>query len=349
MPVRHAVLLVGGRGTRLWPLTATTPKALLPVAGRPFLDYQLAAVAAVGVEVAYLAVGREHESRWAKYAADRSDAPHVELAFEDEPLDTAGPVMAIRDQLDERFLVLNGDVMFDTPLQSFVDGAPDSIAVLALAEVADPSHYGVVVTNDVGRVERFVEKPEPGTAPANTVSAGVYMVRQEALDGFESGPLSFERRVFPEIAARGDLFALTVSGEWIDIGTPHLYLEAHESVLSGATSFGEQVGHSVDPTASVDGTLSGGWSWIGAGAIVESGAVVKESLVLPGAAIRAGARVSDAIIGWDAQILQGAVVAAETMVGQGAEVGEGCELRAGMRISPGTKLGPRAVTFAPPA
>ncbi len=319
------------------------------MAGRPFLDYQLDAVAAVGVEVAFLAVGREHEASWAEYAADRTDAPRIELAFEDEPLDTAGPVVAVRDRLDDRFLVLNGDVIFDTPLRTFVEGAPDAVAVLALAEVADPSHYGVVVTGDDGRVERFVEKPEPGTAPANTVSAGVYLVRQQALDGFESGPLSFERRVFPEIAARGDLSALTVTGEWIDIGTPHLYLEAHEAILTGTSSFGAHIGHAVDPAAVVDGTLTGGWSWIGAGAVVEAGAVVRQSVVLPGAAVRAGARVVDAIVGWDAEVLQGAVIEAETMVGQGAVVGEGCELRAGMRISPGTKLGPRAVTFSPPA
>ena len=193
--------------------------------------------------------------------------------------------------LDDRFLVLNGDVTLDASLSDFIAHAPSVGAALVLVPVADPSAYGVVVLDDDGFVERFVEKPAPGLAPANTVSAGVYLVERRALEGFEQGPLSFERRVFPDLAAHKELGGVVLDGLWLDIGTPALYLNTHEMLLSNGSRLYEADGrHGVGVGAVVDGECHGSWSWIGAGATVEHGASIKESVILPGARIESGAR-----------------------------------------------------------
>jgi len=233
--IRQAVLLVGGRGTRMWPLTVDRPKGLLPVAGVPFIELQFRLLAEVGVEEVFLAVGLEHEAAWKEYAAGVTE-PRVMVSVEESPLDTAGPVCAVCPQLDDRFLVLNGDVVLEGELGRFVAEAPDLPAVLALVEVKDTSAYGVVVTAADGRVERFVEKPPPETAPARTISAGMYLMSRHVLERYQQGPLSFERTVFPALVESDELAAMTISGEWLDIGTPDLYLAAHDTVAPDRTT-----------------------------------------------------------------------------------------------------------------
>jgi mannose-1-phosphate guanylyltransferase len=350
MRPRQAVLLVGGRGTRMWPLTETMPKALLPVGGLPFVEFQLRQLDAAGVEQVFLAVGRDHEPAWERYVSEREGAPEVCLSFEDEPLDTAGPVVAVLDRIDDPFFVLNGDIILDTDLAAFASQAsPDAIGTLALIELDDPSAYGVVVTGDDGRVGRFVEKPPAGAEPANTVNAGMYLLRRDALAGHEPGPLSFERTVFPSLAEHGLLGAGIVVGTWLDIGTPELYLSCNEAVFGGMTRvYRPRSRHVAVEGASVSGRTEGAWSWIGAGALVADGAVVAESVVLPGARIAAGARVHRAVVGWNAEIGEEAVVCGATLVGAGASVGAGCELDHVMRVAPGAVLPAGSVTFSPP-
>ncbi len=349
MSVRQAVVLAGGRGTRLWPLTESKPKGLIPVAGIPFIEFQLRMLAEASIDEVFLAVGDEHAVEWHAFADEWRDAPSVRIVVEDEPLDTAGPVVGLLQDLDDRFLVLNGDVIFDAPIADFVARAPEAEAVIALVRVDDPSAYGVVVTDPAGMVVRFVEKPAPGSAPTNTVSAGVYLVERSGLDGYSSGPVSFERRVFPDMAARNGLAGVTVEGAWLDIGTPGLYLDTHEAILAGETGLAAGAsGHAVAATARVLGERRGGWSWVGAGAIIETGATVRESVILAGATVHPGARVTRSIIGWNSEVLPGATVAGESVVGADAIVGPGCESDSGMRVASGTKLGPRAVSFRPP-
>jgi mannose-1-phosphate guanylyltransferase len=346
--LRQAVILVGGRGTRLWPLTAAVPKGLIPLAGVPFVEYQLRRLEGVGIEEAWLAVGTDHADAWQQYAASWEGTPRLEVSVELEPLDTAGPVRMLLEHLDERFLVLNGDVVFDVPLAPFVEAAPRAGVVLALARVADPSAYGVVVTDDAGIVQRFVEKPAPGTAPANTVNAGIYLAERRALESFELGPLSFERRVFPDLAAVKELGGVAIDGSWIDIGTPELLLDSHDAVLGGRTSLGQARGHVAADGAAVSGDRRGGWSWVGPGAVVEAGAIVDEAIVLDSAIVRRGARVRNSVVGWGAIIEAGADIDGFTLVGEDSVVGAGCELH-GVRVAPATKLGARAITIAPPA
>lgn len=348
MTVRQAVLLVGGRGTRLWPLTAAVPKGLLPLAGIPFLEFQLGRLAEAGVEEVWLAVGTDHQEAWERYAAHREESPALSISVEHEPLDTAGPVTQLLDRLDETFLVLNGDVIFDAALSPFLQEAPDAGIVLALARVEDTSAYGVVVTDAAGMVERFVEKPPRSEAPADTVNAGVYIASRRAFDGFDAGRLSFERSVFPELVTRGDLGGVVVNGSWLDIGTPELWLDSHASVLGGQTSFDGAHGHAAAESARIDGQRQGDWSWVGPGAIIEDGAAISDAIILDGAVVCQGANVRRAIVGWESVIGRGAEVSDLTLVGERCEIGAGCELT-GVRVAPETNLEPGAITVSPPS
>ncbi|NNC76285.1 MAG: NDP-sugar synthase, partial [Acidimicrobiia bacterium] len=199
----------------------------------------------------------------------------------------------------------------------------------------------VVVLDSGGRVERFVEKPARGTAPADTVNAGLYVVERRALEGFEPGPLSFERRVFPELAARKDLAGVVVAGDWLDIGTPQLYLDTHEQIQVDQP-------HIAAADSQVAGRRSGTWSYVGPGATIESDAEVRESVLLDGATVAKGATVRRSIVGRGATVGPGASISDHTIVGEGAVIGAGCELLAGMRVAPGTVLADRSLTVRPP-
>jgi mannose-1-phosphate guanylyltransferase len=345
MTIRQAVLLVGGRATRMWPMTAETPKGLLPVAGVPFVTFQLRLLASAGVDEAFLTVGRDLLESWQRFAAEPVEGIRLRLVVEDEPLDTAGGVRAALDDLDDAFFVLNGDVILETDLAALVAGrALGAEATIALVEVEDTSAYGVVVVDESGLVERFVEKPPLEEAPARTVNAGIYLFTRSALERHPHGPLSFERVVFPDLAERRALAAVVVEGRWLDIGTPDLYLDCHAGMLGGA--------HApvvIEPGAAVDGSVGGMWAWVGAGATVADGAVVEESVVMPGATVESGAVVRRGIVGWDARIGAGARVEGAAVVGPRAVIGPGCELDHGIRVAPDIVIGERGVTFEPPS
>lgn len=349
MRVRQAVLLVGGRGTRVWPLSATVPKGLLPVAGLPFIEYQIRLVAAAGVEDVILAVGRDHLDAWRDYVGAWSGSPSLSLAVEEEPLDTAGPLVEALDRLDERFLVLNGDVVLEADLAAFVAAAPErAAATIALVEVDDPSAYGVVVADSEHFVEEFVEKPPPGSEPTNTVNAGIYVLQRRALEEYPKGSLSFERVVFPALAERNDLGGIVVDGDWLDIGTPELLLETNGYVLTGNSPLFRPDRPHLGPE-SAGGRRAGAWSWVGEGVEIAPDAVIEESLVLPGARVEAGAVVRHAVVGAAAAIGEGALITGASMIGPGAVIGSGCEIDAGMRVAPGAVLEPGSVTFRPPS
>lgn len=335
--IRQAVVLVGGRGTRMWPLTDALPKGLLPVAGVPFIELQFRLLREVGVQQVFLAIGTEHAEVWQEYAASVSDLDVV-VSIEETPLDTAGPVRALYDRLADQFLVLNGDVVLEGELAEFITRAPDLPAVLALVEVEDTSAYGVVVTNPDGGVERFVEKPPAGTAPTNTVNAGMYLLRREVFSRYTDGKLSFEHVVFPDLVQERALGGEVIRGEWLDIGTGELYLATHDAVAAGKSRLVTFPDGTPRPWTSVDPT-----------ATVEEGAVVEEAVVLECATIRSGATVRRAIIGEGAVVEAGAVVTGASIVGSGAVISSGCEIDRGARIAPGTELAPGSVTFTPPA
>lgn len=330
----------------MWPLTADTPKGLLPLAGVPFVEYQLRQLAAIGIAEVVLAVGDEFAGAWERYAAGSPLGMRVWLSVEDHPLDTAGPVRAVLDRLDPRFLVLNGDVVVEADLRPLLGAAGP--AALGLVEVADTSPYGVVVTGPDGVVQRFIEKPPTAEAPARTVNAGMYLLDRSALASYPPGRLSFERVVFPALAAAGRLRGVLLSGRWIDIGTPALYLAAHDAVYRGESVLHRpQAAHEI-ATGIPAGTTGGAWSWIAPGARVATTALIEESVLFPGATVAEGAVVRRAVIGHDATVGPDAVVTGASLVGAGATLGARCEVDHGMRIAPGAVLEAGSITFRPP-
>ena len=218
-----AVILVGGEGTRLRPLTYTTPKPMLPIANRPFLEHQVAHLRAHGIDRIVLACGYRPDAIRAHFGAE------LEYVVEPEPLGTGGAIAYAARALTETFVVANGDVLTDLDLSALVRFHRDREArmTLALHPVDDPSRYGVVVTAADGAVTAFVEKPPPGAAAASTINAGTYVVEPEVLGLVPQGrAVSVEYEVFPLLVGAG-LYALSSDGYWRDIGTPESYLAAN--------------------------------------------------------------------------------------------------------------------------
>ena len=231
----QALVLAGGEGTRLRPLTLTTPKPVMPLAGRPFLSFMLDWAHSHGAEEVILSCGFMSEAVKA-VLGDIYDGMRLRHVTEDEPLGTAGPVRLAHDEglLEERLLVLNGDVLTDIDLTAELEQheRTGARATLALYPVDDTSSYGVVPTADDGQVKEFIEKGG-GEAPTNRINAGAYVIEREVIEAIPAGrAVSFEREVFPALVGNG-LYGYDAAGYWIDIGTPERYLEATWDLLAG--------------------------------------------------------------------------------------------------------------------
>ena len=231
----QALVLAGGEGTRLRPLTLTVPKPVLPLAGRPFLHFILGWLRRHGVDEVILSCGFLSDGV-RRVLGDIHDGMRLRYVIEPEPLGTAGPVRLALDEglLEERLLVLNGDVLTDMDLSAELvrHEQTGADATLALIAVDDTSSYGVVPTDDEGRVEAFLEKSD-SPAPTSRVNAGAYVIERSVAEGIPAGSASsFERDVFPRLVGKG-LYGWEADGYWIDIGTPDRYLEATYDLLSG--------------------------------------------------------------------------------------------------------------------
>ena len=317
----RAVVLVGGFGTRLRPLTDTTPKQLLTVAHRPMIEHAVGHLARHGVTEVVLSVGFRPDAFEAAYPDGRCAGVSVRYAVEPEPLDTAGAIgFAARDAgLDDTFLACNGDVLTDLDIGALVDShrATGAAATIALTRVDDPSRYGVVPTDHEGRVLGFFEKPPVGQTPTNLVNAGIYVFEPSILARIPVGrPASVERQVFPAMAPGRPLFAIASDDYWVHAGTPATYLAANLHLVN-CLGGGTHPEARVDPAARVCGSV------IGRRAVVAPGASVEASLVLDGATIGENARVEGSIIGPGANIAAGASVAGLSVVGSGAAVESG--------------------------
>lgn len=320
-PVTTAVLLVGGFGTRLRPLTFTTPKQMLPVAGPSMLERVLAHLADHGITRAVLALGYKADGFTEAYPDGRCAGVELVYAVEPEPLDTAGAIAFAARQagVDETFLALNADVIHDLDVSELVQihrqrGAEGTIH---LTPVDDPSRYGVVPIDADGRVQAFIEKPAPGEAPTNWINGGTYVLEPSVLDRVEAGrKVSIEREVFPAMVAAGTLYAVERAGRWIDAGTPETYLQASLEYIDGTAASEPPV----DSTATVDPSAKVVESWVGARAVVEADAVIERSLVLPGARIGQGASVVESIVGPNAVVGAGATVGGLSVLGEGVNI-----------------------------
>jgi NDP-sugar pyrophosphorylase family protein len=344
----RAVVLAGGEGTRLRPLTYALPKPLLPIANRPFLERQLAWLAGAGVDEVILSIGYRPDAFLERFPGGSvpGTSLRLRLAVEPEPLGTAGAIRfaATAGDIAERFLVCNGDVLSTldlTALLRFHDqrGAQ---ATIALTRVEDPSAFGVVPTTPDGRVLGFVEKPAPGQAPTDWINAGVYVFEPSVLAAIPEGrAVSVERETFPALlAADGKLFARPDGGYWLDIGTPEKYLQAHTDALAGR--LGPLPGAELAPGVRADGSvvveegarliapvlLAGGCrveagaevarSVLGPGCTVAGRARVSGSVLLAGARVGPGATVDGSLVGPEAAVEEGASVSGLSVLGRGA-------------------------------
>jgi mannose-1-phosphate guanylyltransferase len=324
----RAVVLVGGFGTRLRPLTYTVPKPMLPVGHLPIIERLVANLVRGGVTDVTLALGFKPEPFLEAFPDGTCAGAQLHYAVEPEPLDTAGAIRFAAEAagIDETFVVVNGDVLTDLDIATLVDfhRARGAEATLHLIAVPDPSAFGVVALDDVGRVERFVEKPPPGTEPSNLVNAGTYVLEPSVLGRIPTGrKVSIERETFPAIVADGGVFAMATDDYWIDTGKPELYLAANLDLLGGrrAHDHCEPVapGAIIDPSATVTTAI------IAAGAVVDAVAVVERSVVLAGAHIGVGAVVRDSVVMGrigDGASVERCVIGADAVVEAGEQLAD---------------------------
>ena len=320
-----AVVLVGGYGTRLRPLTLTTPKQLLSVAHRPMIEYVVSALKRAGVSEVVLALGYKEDLFRAAYPDAECVGVSLRYAVEPEPLDTAGAVRFAADAagVDESFIVLNGDVLTDIDIKSLWDRhrAAGAEATIALTRVQDPSRFGVVPTDSDGRVLGFVEKPNRDEAPTDWINAGIYVLEPETLGRIASGRrVSIERDTFPAIVADRGLWAVHSDAYWIDIGTPASYMQAQMDLITGVRG-AEILAESPEATVADDAVVER--SVVMAEATVAAGAVVRDSIVMGGAEVAAEALVDGSIVGPRARVGEGAKVTGMSILGDDQSVDAG--------------------------
>jgi mannose-1-phosphate guanylyltransferase len=321
----RAVVLVGGEGTRLRPLTLTTPKQMLPVGGRPMIERVLEGLAVHGIDEAVLSLGYRPDAFIEAYPDGKCAGVRLHYAVEPEPLDTAGAIsFAARDAgLRETFVVANGDVLTGLDVGALIRFHADrgAEATIALTPVEDPSRFGVVPTDAQGRVIAFIEKPPPDEAPTNLINAGTYVLEASVVDRVPTGRrVSIEREIFPAMVAEGHLFALACDGDWVDAGTPATYLAANLRYAGPPPASCR-----VAPGASVQSSV------VGEGVVIAEGASVVGSVLLDGVSVGARAQVRASIVGRNSRIGDGAEIGELTVVGDGATVEAGSVVR-GARI-----------------
>ncbi|MEJ7892068.1 MAG: NDP-sugar synthase [Solirubrobacteraceae bacterium] len=319
----QALILVGGEGTRLRPLTAEVPKPVVTLVDRPFLAYMLEWLAGHGVDDVVLSCGFKADK--VRAVLGDGSAYGVRLTYREEPspLGTGGALKFCEDLLDERFLMLNGDVLTDIDLgaQLAQHEQTGATGTLALVPVSDPSNYGLVRTAGDASVLEFLEKPE-GAQPRklgswdNTISAGAYVLERSVLDLLEPGvKASIEREVFPRLVGNG-LYARVSDRYWLDIGTPDRYLQGTFDILSGtvATRVVADSGVVVGTNCVNEGRVEGP-AVLGSDVRVGPGAVIERAVVLDGAVVGSDAVVRECVVCPGAVVGDGVVVEPGTIVG----------------------------------
>lgn len=372
-----AVILVGGGGTRLRPLTTNTPKPLLPLVNKPFLDHVLFLLRAHGMTDVILAVAYLSESFEQAYGDGSHLGMKLTYVSEEEAKGTGGAIKNVESHLEpgESFLVFNGDILTDLDLTDMLrlHRESESLCTISLTSIEDPSAYGVVDVEEGGRIQRFTEKPKREEATSNWINAGTYILEPEVLAHIPVGEFHMvERGLFPDLLRQGaPMFGYRTGAYWLDIGTPAKYLQAHVDLLAGRLKY------SLTP----EGDLFTDKVWVGEGSTIDEGAKVTGPVVLgkgcrvhEGASIVGPAALGDNCeVGKDAQVegvvaWRGAVfgeksvsrscvvgcnaqIGAESrieeiaVVGDDVSIGTGNHLSNGVRIWPGTVLPDRGVSF----
>lgn len=357
----QAVILVGGEGTRLRPLTYGTPKPMVPLFGIPFLERTLGRLEEAGVDEVILAAGYLPKAIENHFGDGSRIGMRVTYVVEDAPLGTAGALANVAAHLTGTFFVLNGDVLTSLDLRAMraFHQAHGGIASLHAIRVEDPSAFGCIVRGESGRIEKFVEKPPRDEAPTNEINAGTYLLERRVLDAIPTGRnVSIERETFPALIAGGHgLYSFVTDDYWLDVGRPQQYLQAHGDVLdrklalapSGDRALASRgsfwyvasasapanvrepvyIGEDVE----IDRTaIVGPYAVIGDGCRIGAGAEVRDAVLWDGVRIGARSRVSDAILASDVVVGNDATVTRGAVVGHGAHVADGVTLEVDARI-----------------
>jgi mannose-1-phosphate guanylyltransferase len=337
----QALVLAGGEGTRLRPLTRTAPKPVLPLAGRPFLSFMLDWLKAHGVTEVILSCGFMSEGV-RDVLGDMYGGMRLRYAIEDEPLGTAGPLRLALDAglLADTLFVLNGDVLNDMDLTAQLAWHAQSgaRATLALIEVEDTASYGVVPTDEEGRVEAFLEKSD-GPAPTNRINAGAYVIERSVIEELvPSGEkVSFEREVFPALVGNG-LYGFPATGYWMDIGTPDRYLEATWDLLSGRPESTlparDETGSLIGDGCLVAGAHIGPQSVLGQRCSVGSGSRVERSVLHDRVAVGEDCVLRECVLADGVRVGAGAHIEPGALIGAGATIAAGAVVPAGARVEP---------------
>ena len=346
-----AVILAGGVGTRLRPLTLELPKPVVPIFDRPFLYYQTDLLRQVPeIDEVILSLNYRPDRIEARVGDGTEAGVRVRYVVEPDPLGTGGAIKYASAGVDDTLLVFNGDVLTGIDLQAVVRRHRErkARATIVLTPVDDPSAYGLVETDDDGNVRRFLEKPSPGQITCDTINAGIYILEPETFDRIpDDTKWSIERQYFPSLVERGETFVAYIDrGYWLDIGTLGSYVRAHRDLMAQRCAAGPFVGQ---PPGTVhrgggcrlaqDAEIEGP-CFLGAGCIVEEGARVgAESVLGPGCTIGAGAVVERSIVWRDTVVDTQAVV-------RDAVLGERCHIEPHAEVGPGTVLGNRSVLTA---
>jgi mannose-1-phosphate guanylyltransferase len=324
----RAIILVGGFGTRLRPLTENTPKQMLPVVDRPMIERVVTHLGRHGVTQAVLSLGYRPDAFLDAYPNGTCAGVSLTYAVEPEPLDTAGAVRfaALHADINERFIVVNGDVLTDVDIGALwnLHGDLGAEGTIVLTPVDDPSRYGVVPIDSTGKVEAFIEKPPPGEAPSHWINAGTYVLEPSVIDRIPDGVrASIERETFPAMVADGSLYGHHSDAYWVDAGTPATYLQAQLDLIDGVRGLAEAA-VAADAELSDSATLDR--AIVMRRVTVSPDAIVRGSALLPGAVIGAGATVIDSIIGPRSVVGDRATVSGLSVVGDRVRIEAGSHL-----------------------
>ena len=356
-----ALLLAGGFGTRLRPLTFNTPKPIVPILDRPFLYHQIDLLKQVpDIDEVILSLNYRPDRIEAVVGSGNDAGLPIRYVVEPQPLGTGGAVKFAAPYLDGTTIVFNADVLTEVNLATVVERhrTRRASATIVLAPVADPTRYGLVETDGDGNVTRFIEKPDPAQITCNTINAGIYVLEPETLDRIPADTkYSIERRYFPSLVERGDAFSAYVErGYWLDIGTPAAYRQAHRDILDGrCRSGGRALAGVGEPTVAGDATVApaaklrppcfigsgctvhsdaeiGPHAVLGSGSVVEAAATLRDTVVLAASVIGAGAT------------LDGAIVGHRCRIGDHARLGRGLVLGDDSTLTPYTCCGENVPT-----
>lgn len=342
MKTLKALILAGGFGTRLRPLSCTRPKCLFPIINKPLLQWTFERLAQNDIKEAVLAVNKQTEILIKQHRIRRCGLRVIySLDPPKMPLGTGGPIKKAEKLIghDSPFLVLNGDVFADVNYTEILKEHEENkaVATIALHEVADPSRFGVAELADGKRIKRFIEKPRREEAPTNLINAGVYALSPEIFSYIPSGRIvSLEREIFPKLVEKGKLYGYTFNGLWSDVGKPEDYMEINKILLNSQANKHKQKimckGEIVEPVAFDKGVSIGEKSIVGPYAILGKNVTVGREARIRNAIIFPETTVSDYAS------IDNALIGERVVIGAKAKIGGGCVLADGVKVKDGASL-----------